>query len=138
MAKLDPSLSVPTASSKSENWIQWHKDLKKMFGKKKANSIWLFAWAKRGGVNSSANTNDLRDYMEGQGVNITTTTLNDITDTIGDVLGFGFGVGKIVIIGTLSVVGLILVGILVKLFRNPNQQLNISALPVPPQISQPK
>ena len=109
-----------------------------MFGKKKANSLWLFAWAKRGGVNSSANTSDLRNYMEGQGVNITTTTLNDITDTIGDVLGFGFGVGKIVIIGTLSVVGLILVGILVKLFRNPNQQLNISALPVPPQISQPK
>jgi hypothetical protein len=138
MAKLDPSLSVPTASSKSENWIQWHKDLKKMFGKKKANSLWLFAWAKRGGVNSSANTSDLRNYMEGQGVNITTTTLNDITDTIGDVLGFSFGVGKIVIIGTLSVVGLILVGILVKLFRNPNQQLNISALPVPPQISQPK
>lgn len=138
MAKLDPSLSVPTASSKSENWIQWHKDLKKMFGKKKANSLWLFAWAKRGGVNSSANTSDLRSYMEGQGVNITTTTLNDITDTIGDVLGFSFGVGKIVIIGTLSVVGLILIGILVKLFRNPNQQLNVSALPIPPQISQPK
>ena len=138
MAKLDPSLSVPTASSKSENWIQWHKDLKKMFGKKKANSIWLFAWAKRGGVNATGNTDELRGYMEGQGVKITTTTLNDITDTIGDVLGFSFGVGKIVIIGTLSVVGLILVGILVKLFRNPNQQLNISALPVPPQISQPK
>jgi hypothetical protein len=138
MAKLDPSKSIPTASSKSENWIVWHKDLKKIFGKKKANSIWLYAWAKRGGVNSPANTTELRREMEGQGVNITTTTLNDITDTIGDVLGFSFGVGKIVIIGTLSVVGLILIGILVKLFRNPNQQLNVSALPIPPQISQPK
>jgi hypothetical protein len=38
----------------------------------------------------------------------------------------------------MSVVGLILIGILVKLFRNPNQQLNVSALPVPPQLGQPK
>ena len=34
--KLNPSKTIPTASSKSENWIQWHKDLKKVFGKKKA------------------------------------------------------------------------------------------------------
>jgi hypothetical protein len=138
MAKLDPSKSIPTASSKSENWIVWHKDLKKMFGKKKANSIWLYAWAKRGGVNSPANTTELRKEMEGQGVNITTTTLGDLTDTIGDVLGFGLGIGKIVIIGGLSITGLILLGILVKLFRNPNQQLNLTALPVPPQMIQPK
>ena len=120
MAKLDPSKSIPTASSKSENWIVWHKDLKKMFGKKKANSLWLYAWAKRGGVNSPANTTDLRGYMDGQGVNITTTTLGDLTDTIGDVLGFGLGVWKVVLIGGLSITGLILLGILVKLFRNPN------------------
>jgi hypothetical protein len=76
--------------------------------------------------------------MEGQGVNITTTTLENLTDTIGDVLGFGFGVGKIIIIGGLSITGLILIAILVKLFRNPNQKLNITALPVPPQITQAK
>jgi hypothetical protein len=136
--KLDPSKTIPTASSKSENWIQWHKDLKKIFGKKKANSLWLYAWAKRGGINSSANTSVLRDYMDSQGVDITTTALGELSDKIGDVLGFGFGVGKVMVIGTLSIVGLILIGILVKLFRNPNQQLNISALPVPPQIGQPK
>lgn len=136
--KLDPSKTIPTASSKSENWIQWHKDLKKIFGKKKANSLWLYAWAKRGGVSSSANTSVLRDYMDKQGVDITTTALGELSDTIGDVLGFGFGVGKVMVIGTLSIVSLILIGILVKLFRNPKQQLNISALPVPPQIGQPK
>ena len=138
MAKLDPSLSIPSASSKSENWIQWHKDLKKIFGKKKANSIWLYAWAKRGGIKSPANTSVLRDYMDGQGVNITTTSLGELSDSIGNVLDFGFGIGKVVIIGTMSIVGLILIGILVKLFRNPNQQLNIGALPIPPQIGQPK
>jgi hypothetical protein len=136
--KLDPSQSIPTASSKAENWIQWHRDLKKMFGKKKANSIWLYAWAKRGGIKSSANTSGLRDYMDSQGVDITTTALGELSDKIGNVLDFGFGVGKVVIIGSLSVVGLILIAILVKLFRNPNQKIDISALPIPPQMIQPK
>lgn len=136
--KLDPSKTIPTASSKPENWIQWHKDLKKIFNKKKSNSIWLYAWAKRGGINSPANTSSLRDYMDGQGVDITTTSLGELSDKIGNVLDFGFGVGKVIVIGGLSVTALILIGILVKLFRNPNQQLNISALPVPPQIANPK
>jgi hypothetical protein len=136
--KLDPSKTIPTASSNSENWIQWHKDLKKIFNKKKANSIWLYAWAKRGGINSSANNSVLREYMDGQGVDITTTALGELSDSIGNVLDFGLGIGKVVVIGGLSIVGLILLGILVKLFRNPNQKLNISALPVPTQIAQPK
>jgi hypothetical protein len=136
--KLDPSQTIPTASSKSENWIQWHKDLKKIFGKKKANSLWLYAWAKRGGINSSANTSVLRDYMDSQGVDITTTALGELSDKIGNVLDFGFGVGKVFVIGSLSIVGLILIGILVKLYRNPKQQLNISAIPMPTKIGQPK
>jgi hypothetical protein len=136
--KLDPSKTIPTSSSKSENWIQWHIDLKKIFGKKKANSVWLYAWAKRGGVKSSANNNELRNYMDKQGVDITTTALGELSDSIGNVLDFGFGIGKIVVIGSLSVAGLILIGILVKLFSNPNQQLNLSALPKPPQLGQQK
>lgn len=138
MAKLDPSLSIPTASSKSESWIQWHKDLKKMFGKKKANSIWVYAWSQRGGIKGTANTNELRNYMDGQGVNITTTALNEIADVVGNVLDFSFGIGKIVIIGTCSVVGLLLISVLIKLFKNPNQPLNVSALPIPPQLGQTK
>jgi hypothetical protein len=133
--KLDPSLSVPTASSKPENWIQWHVDLKKIFGKKKANSLWLYAWSKRGGINSTANTSSLRSYMDKQGVDITTTSLSEIADVVGNVVEFGFGVGKIVIIGTMSLVGLIMLSILIKLFRNPNQKLNIS-LPASSQIPQ--
>ena len=135
--KLDPSQTIPTASSKAENWIQWHKDLKKVFGKKKANSIWLYAWAKRGGVKSSANTSALRDYMDGQGVNVTTTSLGELSDAVGNVLDFGLGIGKIVIIGGLSVVGLILISILIRLFKNSNQPLNISAIPIP-QLPQSK
>ena len=123
--KIDPSKNIPTASSKSENWIQWHKDLKKIFGKKKANSLWLYAWAKRGGVKSSANTSALRDYMDGQGVDVTTTSINKLADSIGNVLDFQFGVAKVVVIGGLSVVGLILIVNLVRLFKNPNQPLGL-------------
>jgi hypothetical protein len=71
--------------------------------------------------------------MDKQGVDISTTKLNEITDVVGNVLEFGFGVGKVVIIGTLSVVGLILLSILIKLFRNPSQKLNVTALPSIPQ-----
>lgn len=133
--KLDPSQSIPTASSKAENWIQWHKDLKKVFGKKKANSIWLYAWAKRGGIQSSANTSGLRDYMDSQGVNVTTTSLGELSDAVGNVLDFGLGVGKIVIIGSLSVVGLVLLAILIKLFKG--QSINLSGIPIP-NLPQPK
>ena len=132
--KLDPSLS-----SKPENWIQWHVDLKKIFGKKKANSIWLYAWAKRGGIKSSANTSSLRSYMDKQGVDISTTKLNEITDVVGNVLDFQLGLNKVVIVGVLSLVGLILLGILIKLARNPNQKLNVTALPsIPQQLTKPK
>lgn len=136
--KLDPSQTIPTASSKSENWIQWHKDLKKIFGKKKANSIWLYAWAKRGGVQSSANTSGLRDYMDSQGVDITTTGLGELSDAIGNVLDFPITIGKWIIIGGLTFTGLIMLSILIKMFKNPNQKIDISALPVPPQVVKPK
>jgi len=128
--KLDPSKTIPTASSKSENWIQWHKDLRRIFGKKKANSIWLYAWSKRGGVNSPANNRSLRNYMDKQGVDITTTNLAALGDAIGNVLSFPFSVGKVLIIGGLSVVGVVLLVILIRLINNPQQNLT-KALPIP-------
>ncbi len=128
--KLDPSKTIPTASSKSENWIQWHKDLRRIFGKKKANSIWLYAWSKRGGVNSPANDRSLRNYMDKQGVDITTTNLSALGDAIGNVLSFPFSVGKVLIIGGLSVVGVVLLVILIRLINNPQQDLT-KALPIP-------
>ena len=76
--------------------------------------------------------------MDGQGVNISTTALNEIADVVGNVLDFSFGIGRVVTIGVCSVVGLLLISVLIKLFKNPNQPLNVSALPIPPQLGQPK
>ena len=129
--KIDPSQNIPTASSKSEEWIQWHKDLKKMFGKKKANSLWVFAWAKRGGLESPANTNALSEYMERQGVDVQRTTIEEIGESISEIGSGIFTFGKWVIIGSMLLTALILIRILYALTKNPKKTTETALLFTP-------
>ena len=128
---LDPSRNIPTGSSESQDWIQWHKDLKKLFPKKQANSIWTYAWSKRGGVDSAANTIALSRYMDKQGVDIQRTSLAEIGESISD---FGNGILSIgkwfTIIGT-GIVVLILLRIVIALTKNPNKTVSQVALLTP-------
>ena len=126
--KINPSENIPTASSKTEEWIQWHKDLKKIFGKKKANSIWVFAWSKRGGVNSPANTNGLSSYMEGQGVDVQRTSMEEIGESISEITSGVFTFGKWMIIGGMAISGIVLILILRALLRNPNKSIETAML----------
>ena len=128
--RADPSVNIPTASSSSENWIQWHKELKRFFGKKTANSLWVFAWAKRGGKNAEANTSKTRTYMKRQGVNIDTTKLNSAFDSVRSAINQGLSVTKWVLIGELGVGAIVFILILRKLLLNPNATL--------PQVVVPK
>jgi len=121
--RADPSVNIPTASSSSENWIQWHKELKRFFGKKTANSLWVFAWAKRGGKNAEANTSKTRTYMKRQGVNIDTTKLNSAFDSVRSAINQGLSVTKWVLIGGLGVGAIVFILILRKLLLNPNATL---------------
>ena len=121
--RADPSVNIPTASSSSENWIQWHKELKRFFGKKTANSLWVFAWAKRGGKNAEANTSKTRTYMKRQGVNIDTTKLNSAFDSVRSAINQGLSVTKWVLIGGLGVGAVVFILILRKLLLNPNATL---------------
>ena len=121
--RADPSVNIPTASSSSENWIQWHKELKRLFGKKTANSLWVFAWAKRGGKNAEANTSKTRVYMKGQGVNIDTTKLNEAFDNVRATINQGLSITKWVVIGGLGVGAILFILILRKLLLNPNATL---------------
>jgi F0F1-type ATP synthase assembly protein I len=98
--KADVRANEPSIKSDAGQWIQWHKDLKRVFGKKTANSIWLAFWAKR--KSSAANTHELRSYAESQGFKVESDAIAgiidgayDIADTIGDV----FQVTKYVGIG---------------------------------------
>lgn len=98
--KADVTRSIPTFNAKAEQWIGFHKDLKSNFGKKVANSIWVKAWGIRG--NSSANTSDLREYLENNGIKIDESAWDSVVDFGGDISdAFGdiFTVGKWVGIG---------------------------------------
>lgn len=78
----DPSKNtvIPTSNSTAEQWVNWHKLLKKWFSKQEANQRWLAFWGQRAGAGSSADTHDLRVYMESQGVELTTTSAGELTD----------------------------------------------------------
>lgn len=79
--RTDPSKIIPTSADTSEQWVNWHKTLKKWFSKTEANSHWLRFWNQRAGAGSEADTHELRTYMEGQGVELTTTASGEVADT---------------------------------------------------------
>jgi hypothetical protein len=113
MALVTPDKTVPTRSSSGDDWIQWHKDLKRFFGKKDANTIWSAAWDKR--ESSSANTRELRSYMERQGIDIDTSgflkgtdSALDFMDFIGNIFKVSGIVGLVVVIAILSIIGVAL------------------------------
>ena len=133
--KADPSLNIPVADSTSESWINWHKELKRVFGKKTANSLWLFAWAKRGGKNADANTSKTRTYMKSQGVNIDTSKWNEAFDSVKSSINQGLTVTKWVILGGLALGGIFLLFTLIRLIKNPNAQIPfVPSTPSTPSI----
>lgn len=109
LKKQDAFTLIPQSNSAGSKWIIWHKALKKKFGKRQANIIWLKAWEVRGGKGTSASTSDLRTYMEENGVNLETTSLEDVADfgvSVGDAFELGFNVYKWLMIALgISVVG---------------------------------
>lgn len=104
---IDPTLNIPKKASSSTAWIQWHKDLTSVFGKKKANSLFVLAWEKRG--NNDANDSELRRYLDDQGIEIKSNILATATDKALDAFDF---VGDFFTMGKYASIGLtvILVG----------------------------
>lgn len=83
--RVDPSKVIPTSEDTAERWIVFHKALKSWFGKQAANAHFLKFWNQRAGAGTSADTHDLRKYMETQGVDLT-------TDFKGQIADFGLGI----------------------------------------------
>ncbi len=88
MSRIDPSKIIPTSVDTAEQWIEWHKSLRKWFSKTETNNHWLRFWNQRAGAGSEADTHDLRSYMEDQGVNLTTDTSGVVADTVLDAVDF--------------------------------------------------
>lgn len=80
--RTDPSEFIPTSDDTPEQWIEFHKALNKWFSKNESNSEWLRFWNQRAGAGSDADTHTLRAYMEDHGVDLTTNTEGELTDTV--------------------------------------------------------
>mgnify|MGYP001590210215 CR=1 FL=1 len=108
MAKTSPILNIPNKSSEGSAWIQWHKVLKSNFGKKEANALFLKAWRMQGDT-YKANTNELREYLGKNGIDIEKNILSSIYDTGDDILD---SIGGLLNIGKYAAiaVGVIVIG----------------------------
>ena len=125
MKYTDTILSVPSKASSNQKWIEWHKALKNTFGRKKANTIFIDNWEKRGNVNII--NNDMQDYFRKQGVNLDKTFANQIIDfpeDVFDTIGNIFTMGKYAAIAV-GVVILVPVGILLyNVAKSPDSVIN--------------
>lgn len=124
MSVLNPKDYIPTVKSTDKDWETFYNALTTHFSKKDANDIWLKFWGQRGGA-VDANTNELRQFMQGKGVSITAdsvlgtliTGTDDLVSTIGDAVGGVFGIGKGIVIGACVITGLLIVGLGYRIYK---------------------
>lgn len=125
---VDPIQTLPDKNSTGDQWIQWHKALKRRYGKKQANSLFLLAWEKRKGsgnvlTGSSANTQPLREYLSKEGINISGEGVMDYAadalDNFEDVFGGIFGAGKAAAIVIAIVILIPIALLLINVAKNP-------------------
>lgn len=92
--RADPT-RVPTRTDTADVWKAWYDVLKSSFGKKTANQLFVQAWKRFG--STSVSTNSLREHLKKNGIEISTTTWQDIVDKgsgVTDFFGDIFKVGK--------------------------------------------
>lgn len=124
--KADVITTAPNQKTLAEGWYQWYLDLKDLFGKKIAKSIWVPYWNKRAGAKSDANTRDLREKMDKEGIKLDTTWTGSIVDgadsvldKVGGIFSFGSGLGKVLAIG----LGVGVVLLVINVARKPVETL---------------
>jgi hypothetical protein len=105
----------PTGGGCSE-WMQYHKGLVPMYGREKANELWLYYWEKLSPWSNNKNwckyNSEFNSYFKSQGIDVG-NLLSDVFNTGGDVLDAATGAistfAKIAKIG-LPILGVYLVG----------------------------
>ena len=73
----------------------------------------------------------LSEYIEPQGIDVSRTTLDQIGESVTEIVGGIFTFGKILVIGGLATAGIILILILRALLKNPNKSLSTAVLLTP-------
>jgi len=101
--KTDPSKNIPSSVSSPEEWIIWHKNLKRWFSRKEANGHFVRLWNQRAGAGSEADQHSIRDYMKSQGVELATDWGGAFSDSaigVADWIGTGLNWTRAIIIGS--------------------------------------
>ena len=104
---------LPKYDSTTQEWIDYHEALDNEFNKQDANAVWLKTWLKRG--NSNANNVALREYLKEHDINIETSYVEELKDSLLDVTSYFKGNLKFMSI----VVILLVVYILYIIAKNP-------------------
>ena len=108
---------LPTKQSAAEEWVAWYKLLP---GNKDTRNAVFLTWWKRNG-SDKANTPDLRLFLKGEGIMLTTDGLGNLVDsalgaknTLSSVFSYG-----LITYGILAVVGLGFTLVLIKTLATP-------------------
>jgi hypothetical protein len=137
MADLKSIATIPSINSSDEEWIAWHKNLKRETGKINANDLFIRAWKQRKNENpifgSKANTSKLRNYLSSQGLDLSGDGAfgfaYDVMDNIEDFAISAFNTGKWMFIIILAVVLIPLFIMMLNIAKNP-QMLSSAINPV--------
>jgi len=118
---VNPTMNIPDTSSDANAWKQWHISLKRTFGRKTANAIWVTGWNKRG--NKDIIDHNLREHLGKSGIVLDESMLgklseagSDYLDNLSDI----FKVGKYV---AFAVVGIAVIGAGMAIFNIARQPL---------------
>lgn len=91
---------IPKRTESDVVWIAWYDALRNQFGRKKANALFSANWDAQNGMNSDANTRDLREHLKNKGkLEISggfTGELKDKVFDVGNWIGDSLVVGKYV------------------------------------------
>lgn len=84
----------PPQNGGCEAWIAYHKKLVSMYGRTKANELWLYYWDRLSGWSSEKNwckyDNNFTGYLKSQGIDVG-NIFSDIYNAGGDVLDAATG-----------------------------------------------
>ncbi len=113
--------NIPYKNANGTIWIQWHKAMKRRYGRKEANRLFKLAYEKR--IDSTiSNFLELQEYMEKQGVklegNFWQEIQKDWDSSFSSVTGTMKMVGVSIGIILLIVLGVVLYSI-VNISKNP-------------------
>ena len=77
---------LPKYGASSQEWINFYNSLEDNYGKKDAKLLWVKAWQKR--ENDGANTVALRNFLRDKGIDIESSYVEELKDSLFDVTDY--------------------------------------------------